>query len=49
VSEKAIRNSDGTIKIPLQSQAGRVNKKYFNNSLWWFGPTFADFGYFVHE
>ncbi|MFN3999153.1 hypothetical protein [Algoriphagus sp.] len=48
-SEKASRNLDGTIKIPLQSQAGRVNKSFFNNSLWWFGHTFAEFGYFVHD
>ncbi|GAA0878351.1 hypothetical protein GCM10009119_13190 [Algoriphagus jejuensis] len=47
--QKATRNADGSVKIPLQSQAGRVNKKYFNNSLWWLTPTFADFGYFVHE
>lgn len=48
-TEKAIRNADGSVKIPLQSQAGRVNKKYFNNSLWWLTRTFAEFGYFVHD
>lgn len=46
---KAVRNADGSVRIPLQSQAGRTNKKYFNNSLWWLTRTFADFGYFVHE
>ena len=46
---KAILNEDGSVRIPLQSQAGRTNKKYFNNSLWWLTRTFADFGYFVHE
>jgi hypothetical protein len=48
-SQKASRNPDGSVKIPLQSQAGRVNKKYSSNSLWWLGATFVDFGYFVHE
>lgn len=48
-SHKATRNADGSVKIPLQSQAGRVNKNYFNNSLWWLTRTFADFGYFVHD
>jgi hypothetical protein len=48
-SQKAARNADGSVKIPLQSQAGRTNKKYFNNSLWWLTRTFADFGYFVHD
>lgn len=48
-TQKATRNSDGSVKIPLQSQAGRSNKKYFSNSLWWLTRTFADFGYFVHE
>lgn len=47
--QKAIRDTDGSVKIPLQSQAGRVNKNYFNNSLWWLTRTFADFGYFVHD
>jgi hypothetical protein len=48
-SQKASRNADGSVRIPLQSQAGRVNKKYYNNSLWWLGPTFVDFGYFIHD
>ena len=48
-SQKAMRNADGSIRIPLQSQAGRINKNYFNNSLWWLTRTFADFGYFVHD
>lgn len=48
-SHRAARNGDGSVRIPLQSQAGRINKKYFNNSLWWFGSTFVDFGYFVHD
>ena len=48
-TEKAIWNADGKIKFPLQSQAGRTNKKYFNNSWWWLTRTFADFGYFVHD
>lgn len=48
-SQKAMRNADGSIRIPLQSQAGRVNKNYFYNSMWWLTRTFADFGYFVHD
>ncbi|MDI1324908.1 MAG: SH3 domain-containing protein [Algoriphagus sp.] len=47
--QKTTRHADGSVRIPLQSQAGRVNKKYFNNSLWWLTRTFADFGYFVHD
>ncbi len=48
-TERASWNPDGSVRTPLQSQAGRSNKKYFNNSLWWLTRTFADFGYFVHD
>lgn len=46
---RADRYANGDIRYPLQTQAGRVNKKYFNNSAWWRGDSMAEFGYFVHD
>lgn len=39
---------NGTTFIPLQSQAGRVNRKKFNHQNWWTKPEFRAFGFWVH-
>ncbi|MDX2070804.1 MAG: hypothetical protein SFV55_20410 [Haliscomenobacter sp.] len=35
--------------IPIQSQAGRVNRKKFNHLNWWTKPEFRAFGFWVHD
>lgn len=38
-----------TVTAPLQSQAGRVNKKYFS-SVWWSNSNeYSDFGFWYHD
>lgn len=39
---------NGSLFIPLQSQAGRVNHKKINNQNWWTKPEFRAFGFWVH-
>ncbi len=49
---KATRNEDGKVVFPLQTQAGRTNRKYFtdvNNSKWWTNRDYQDFGFWVHD
>lgn len=36
------------VQIPLQSQAGGVNRQYFNNQKWWTDPKFRSFGFWRH-
>jgi hypothetical protein len=38
---------DATGLIPLQSQAGKVNRRYFA-SRWWMSPKYVDRGFWVH-
>ena len=38
---------DATGLIPLQSQAGKVNRRYFA-SRWWTSPKYVDRGFWVH-
>jgi hypothetical protein len=45
---KAIRNASNIVTHPLQSQAGRNNKKYFTQN-WWISANYRDFGFWVHE
>ena len=47
-SHKAVRNTAGVVSQPLQSQAGRVNKKYFNQN-WWYQTNYRDFGFWIHD
>jgi hypothetical protein len=47
-AHKAIRNTLGNITQPLQSQAGRVNRKYFNQN-WWLSSNYRDFGFWIHD
>jgi hypothetical protein len=45
---KAKRNNAGTVAVPLQSQAGRINKKYTAGNLWWEDKTrFKKFGFWL--
>jgi hypothetical protein len=44
----AIRNADGKVTTPLQSQAGRRNFNYgFLQPNWW--PSHAEFGFWIHD
>jgi hypothetical protein len=45
---KAFRNTLGNVTHPIQSQAGRLNKKYFNQN-WWLSTNYRDFGFWIHE
>ena len=46
-AHKALR-VDSKVSIPLQSQAGRNNKKYFTQN-WWSNSRYREFGFWVHE
>lgn len=49
---KADRYDNGKVKYPVQSQAGRTNRKYFthvNNGKWWTRVDYRDFGFWVHD
>lgn len=46
-SFKATR-AGGKVSIPLQSQAGRTNKKYFS-SKWWTSANYRAFGFWIHD
>lgn len=52
-SLKADYNDDGTVKFPLQSQAGGRNRKYFthfgDHAKWWVRINYRDFGFWVHD
>lgn len=51
-SLKAVRFDDNSLKFPLQSQAGRTNRKFFtdvNNGKWWTRSNYRDFGFWVHD
>lgn len=39
----------GSVAIPLQSQAGRNNRMYFNNRAWWTRNDFRDFGFWYRR
>ncbi len=43
----AAKRSHGKVTIPLQSQAGRQNARYFA-SAWWTKATFQDHGFWLH-
>lgn len=45
---KATRHASGEVLKPLQSQAGRVNRKYFNQN-WWLSSNYRDFGFWIHD
>lgn len=45
----AVRDADGTVQQPLQSQAGKRNRRYGNaGSDWWLGQQFRSFVMFIH-
>lgn len=51
---KAKRDSNGAVIVPLQSQAGASNNKYFSGNKWWAArennlPKFSDFALFAHS
>lgn len=44
-----VANHNGvSVMIPLQSQSGRINKKYFSRN-WWTSITFREFGFWINE
>jgi hypothetical protein len=47
-TQKAVR-SGSTVIRPLQSQAGRTNKKYWTPTAWWTNSTkYKDFGFWIN-
>ncbi len=52
-NNKAKRNGNGVVTVPLQSQAGAVNKKYSTSNQWWLAKEnnvskFSEFVMFSH-
>ncbi len=47
-SHKAQRDGSGKVTAPLQSQAGRVNRKYFSSN-WEKGNSYRGFSYWLHK
>lgn len=43
----AVRTA-GKVGVPLQSQAGRTNKKYFSQN-WWTSANFRQSGFWIHD
>ncbi len=51
-THKAKRDANNKVLFPLQSQAGRTNRKYFtdvNDAKWWTMKNYVDFGFWLHE
>lgn len=49
-AHRALRDADGHVTQPLQSQAGAVNRRYGSaGANWWLGSEFRDRGFFVHD
>ncbi len=51
-THKAQRDPNGKVLFPLQSQAGRTNRKYFtdvNHAKWWTMKNYIDFGFWLHD
>lgn len=49
-THRAVRDADGHVTQPLQSQAGAVNKRFGSaGPSWWLGSEFRDRGFFVHD
>ncbi len=50
---KSERDENAKVTLPLQTQAGAKNRKYFthfgNGSKWWTHSKYRDFGFWVHE
>jgi len=46
----ALRDADGNVAQPLQSQAGAVNRRFGSaGNNWWMGGEFRDRGFFTHQ
>jgi hypothetical protein len=46
---RAVRDADGNVTQPLQTQAGAVNRRYGSaGPNWWLSSQFRDRGFFVH-
>ncbi|MFI4932142.1 MAG: SH3 domain-containing protein, partial [Burkholderiales bacterium] len=46
----ALRDADGHVTQPLQTQAGAVNRRFGSaGNNWWMGSEFRDRGFFVHR
>lgn len=49
-AHRALRDADGHVAQPLQSQAGAVNRRFGSAGIsWWMGSDFRDRGFFVHR
>lgn len=53
-TQRAKRDTNGAVTVPLQSQAGASNKKYLCSSKWWLShennaPKFSEFVLFYHD
>jgi len=47
---RALRDADGNVTQPLQSQAGAVNRRYGSaGASWWASDDFRDRGFWVHD
>jgi hypothetical protein len=48
-SHRAVRDADGNVTQPLQTQAGAVNRRFGSaGPNWWMGSEFRDRGFFIH-
>jgi hypothetical protein len=47
-THKAVRSGAQVVR-PLQSQAGRTNKRYWTPPAWWTGAQYKEFGFFVNR
>lgn len=48
-THRAMRDADGHVTQPLQTQAGAVNRRFGSaGPNWWMGSEFLDRGFFVH-
>ena len=45
---RAIRNTNGEVTAPLQSQAGSTNFRYGRKKGWWEGAQFAEHAFWLH-
>jgi hypothetical protein len=48
-SHRAVRDADGNVTQPLQTQAGAVNRRFGSaGPNWWMSSEFRDRGFFIH-
>jgi 4-hydroxy-L-threonine phosphate dehydrogenase PdxA len=48
-SSKQAKRKNNIVTIPLQSQAGKSNFRYRNNSVWWKSQQFEKYSFWIHS